>query len=156
MLLVGLLVCVGVYPFLHELGHVIASWCVGADVQRVTLFPVPSVLCAVGDVADWCVVMIGVGGMIFPAIIALLIPQKRFAFWFGRMLLQGISAMAFAVSIFSIVMHKNPQDDMVQALAYWQYGTGILVFALCAILVLIIFTIIRERPVRRLCAFFGV
>lgn len=156
MLVVGLLVSVVVYPFLHEFGHVLAAWCVNAKVLKVTYFPVPSVLCEVGDMANIGKVIIGFGGMVFPMLVARLISQKWFAFWYARMLLQGISIMAFVISIVSILLRKNPQDDMVQVLQYWEYGRSMLLFILCVAVLLIIFLIVRDKPVKRLYEFWGV
>lgn len=34
------------YPFLHELGHIVASVLVGAEVLELTLFPVPCSKCS--------------------------------------------------------------------------------------------------------------
>ena len=156
MLAVGLLVSAVVYPFLHEFGQVLAAWCVNAKVLKATYFSTPSVLCEVVGVSNAGKIAIGFSGMIFPMLVARLIPQKWFAFWYARVLLQGISVMAFVISIVSIVLRKNPQDDMVQVLQYWEYDRSLFLFILCVTVMIIIFLIVRDKPVKRLYRFWGV
>lgn len=156
ILAIGFASALFIYPFIHELGHVLASVCVGAEVLEFTLFPLPSVLCDVGTIDNWGKVVIGFGGMVLPLIIAEIIPQRWFWTWYIRMLLKGISLLSFLISAVSVTANCNPQDDMVNVLKYWAADKSILLLLLCGEAGLIIASIIRERPIRRICKYFEV
>lgn len=156
ILAIGFASALFIYPFIHELGHVLASVCVGADVLEFTLFPLPSVLCDVGTIDDTSKVVIGFGGMVLPLIIAEIVPQKWFWTWYIRMLLKGISLLSFVISVVSVTANCNPQDDMMNVLKYWTADKSILLLLLSGAAGIIILSIIRERPIKRLCLYFGV
>ena len=156
ILAIGFASALFIYPLIHELGHVIASFCVGADVMEFTLFPLPSVLCDVGKIDNTSKVIIGFGGMVLPLIIAEIVPKKWFWTWYIRMLLKGISLLSFLISVVSVTANCNPQDDMVNVLKYWAADKSILLLLLCGAAGLIILSIVRERPIKKLCMYFGV
>lgn len=156
ILAVGLISALFIYPFIHELGHVIASFCVGADVLDFTLFPLPSILCNVGAVENTGKVLIGFGGMLLPLLIAEVVPRKWFWIWYMRVLLKGISLLSFVISVVSLTANCNAQDDMVQALEYWLWDKSLLIFLLCSIAGCVVISIVREKPIKRVCQLFEI
>ena len=154
--IVALFVAILSYPFLHELGQIIASFFVVAEVLELTLFPVPSVLCDVSKVSNNGLIIIGFGGVLLPLIISFLIPRKWFFCWFFRVLLQGMSVLSFAISCVSILFSVNHQDDMIRVLNFWESGKVVLLLILCSATILTLVAIILDRPGRRICKFFGV
>jgi len=144
------------YPFLHELGHVIASLLVGAEVLELTLFPVPSVLCDVTNIDIAGLVVIGFGGVVFPFLLSMIIPRKWFVTWCARAILQGITMLSLVISCVSILFSVNHQDDMIQVLNFWESGKTALLVILCASAVATLAAIAHDRPGRRICRFFGV
>ena len=144
------------YPFLHELGHIVASVLVGAEVLDLTLFPVPSVLCDVTGVDTIGLVIIGFGGAFFPLLFLLVIPKRWFVSWCARVILQGISVLSFAISCVSILFSVNHQDDMIQVLNFWESGKPVLLVILCSSAVVTLAAIALDRPGHRICKFFGV
>ena len=152
----GIFVAALVYPFLHEMGHIIASVFVGAEVMEMTLFPLPSVLSDVTGVGDMGLVIIGFGGTIFPLLISLLLSRKWFLTWYLRALLQGMSVLALVISIVSVLLAVNPQDDMIQILKFWKYGKTVLLLILCSGTVASLSLIFLDKPGRRICKFFEI
>ena len=153
---IGFFIALIVYPFLHEMGHIIASLLVGAEVLELTLFPVPSVLCNVTSVNTVGFVVIGLGGAFFPLLFSLTIPRRWFISWCTRATLQGISVLSFAISCVSILFSVNKQDDMIQVLNFWESGKTVLLMILCGSAVATSAAIALDRPGRRICRFFGV
>lgn len=156
LIMVTLLIAIVIYPFLHELGHVIASLLVGAEVEQVTLLPIPSVLCYVGNISNTSKVLIGFGGMILPLLLSLLIPRKWFLTWYIRAVLHGISGLAFLISFISVITGTNPQDDMVQTLNFWGFGKGSLLCVLGLLYIVIVIIIKIDRPLERISKFFEI
>lgn len=152
----GLFVATLGYPFLHELGHILTSVVVGADVLNLTLFPIPNVLCDVSGVCESGVVIIGLGGFILPVLCSLLIPRKWFVSWYLKTLLQGISAFAIAISIVSVSFGINLQDDMMQVAKFWKYGKTNLLLILFGCMVILFLMIAHTCPSKRICKYFEI
>ena len=152
----GLFVAILGYPFLHELGHILASAIVGADVLNLTLFPIPSVLCDVSGVSENGLVIIGFGGLVLPTVCSLLIPRKWFVSWYLRTLLQGMSAFAAVVSFVSVLFGINPQDDMIQVLKFWEYGNVELLLILLFCSISLCLMIAFDSPGRRIYKYFEI
>lgn len=156
ILVMGLFVVVLVYPFLHEMGHILASLLVGAEVLELTLFPIPSVLCNVMGIGNTGLIIIGFGGTMLPLLISFLIPRKWFFCWYFRSLLQGVSVLALLISCASVLFAVNPQDDMIQILNFWGYGKTVLLLILSGGAVIVLLSIFLDKPIRRICQYFGV
>lgn len=156
IVVIGISVAVFVYPFLHEMGHVLCSFIVGTEVHQLTLFPVPSVLCDVGCVSNTGRVLIGFGGNVFPVIVALLIPRRWFPTWFVRALLLGVSVLAFAISMVSVVFEINPQDDMFQVLKSWEHSEFFILLILGIAVIATILCIVLDKPIKRICKYFEI
>ena len=152
----GLFVSIFGYPFLHELGHVVASVLTGADILEMNIFPISNVLCDVSNVGDNGCVIIGFGGLVFPALCSLFIPQKWFVCWYTRALLQGMCALATTISIVSLIFEINHQDDMIQVLRFWEYGKGLLLFVLFCYLFGLILIIAMDGPHKRIYKYFEI
>ena len=69
LIAIGLVAAIIVYPFTHELGHSIAAWVSGAQIYEFHLFPIPNVLCRFDSMNLKSVVLVGFGGMLFPAVL---------------------------------------------------------------------------------------
>ena len=50
LLPIGLLCAVFIYPFLHELGHGLVVFLLGAKVVKLQWFPLPSILCRMNSI----------------------------------------------------------------------------------------------------------
>lgn len=84
------------------------------------LLPLPNVLCEVYSISNIGIVIIGVGGMVFPLIIAMIISKKTFAFWYISQVIIGISAYAFFISATSLIMARfgfqMPNEDVIKVI----------------------------------------
>lgn len=160
MILMGLVVAIIVYPFLHEGGHSLAALLVCADVVKFQILPLPYVMCNVASLTSIQQIVIGVSGMIIPFLIALLIPRKWFWSWYIRFLLFGISLFAFVISAATLILPNgadlNPQDDMLRVLSLWSGAETIMTISLIAISVLIVALIWWDKPVKMICRKFGI
>ena len=154
ILAMGLFVAIIVYPFLHEAGHTIATVLAGAKVIEFNLWPIPSILCNAIGISTGGFVIIGFSGTIFPILISLILPRKRFYMWYLKALLQGISLLALCVSFVSVMFRVNLQDDMFQVLKFWSYGEASLLLLLSGGMAFLLSLILREKPSRRICNFF--
>ncbi len=153
--MLGLFVAVLGYPFFHEMGHMLASLLVDAEVLELSLLPVPSVLCDVTGVSDMGLTIIGFGGTLFPILISFFIPRKWFISWYFRALLQGMSILSLLISCVSVLFGVNPQDDMIQVLNFWQYGRTLLLIILGSSMLAVISAIVLDKPFKRVCKYFG-
>lgn len=160
MILMGLLVAIIVYPFLHEGGHSLTALLVGANVVEFDILPLPYVICNVASLTSIQQIVIGVSGMIIPFLIAVLIPHKWFWSWYIRFLLFGFSLLAVVISVATLILPNgadlNPQDDMLRVLSLWSGAEIILTISLIAISVLIVALIWWDKPVKMICSKFGI
>lgn len=143
---IGLFVAVLLYPFLHEAGHSICAIIFGAKVVDFTLFPLPSILCNVTGVGEVGIACISVSGMLFPIFVSFLISGQRFGMCYTRMLLRMISALAFAISAVSVLLHVNPQDDMFHVMKILICARWTVPLFCGVIAALMIVLIVREKP----------
>ena len=160
IIVIGLAVAIFVYPFLHESGHSIAAFAVGAEIKEFCILPIPYVMCNVAMLTSWQQIVIGVSGVLFPLAISLVVPRKWFWTWYIRFLLMGISLLAFTISAATLILPNgvqlNPQDDMLQVASLWTGYPFSLTLILCAMCVITLFFISRDRPFRMICKRFDV
>lgn len=160
MTAIGLFIAIILYPFLHESGHSLAAFVVGADVIEFRVLPVPYVMCNVASLTEIQQMIIGVSGMALPVIIALVIPKRWFWTWYIRFVLLGISLLAFTISVVTLLLPNgaaiNPQDDMLQVLNLWLGSKNSLLFMVCAIGISILLRIVFDKPIKRFCMKFGI
>ena len=160
IIIVGLSVAIFVYPFLHESGHSIAAFAMGAEIKEFCILPVPYVMCNVGTLTNWQQIIIGVAGAFFTLFVSLAIPKRWFWGWYIRFLLMGISLLAFTISAVTLILPNgvqlNPQDDMLQVADLWTGLPVLLSLMLSFMCVAIVFIISRDRPCRMICKKFGV
>lgn len=111
----GLAVSIFLYPFLHEAGHALAAHIIGAEVVQIEILPIPFVMCNVAALTNEQEIIIGVSGMLFPLVAAVLIPHRWFWCWYIRFLLFGISLLAYVISAITLILpdgaELNPTRD---------------------------------------------
>lgn len=153
VLLIGLFVAIFFYPFLHELGHSLATVICGAEVEKITLFPLPSVLCKMGELKTSAMIMVGFGGMVLPYLLTAFPAPKNFWIWYIWFLIKGITLLSFVISVIAIDMYftGNPmtKEDMTQILKYAPEYSVVYTVFLIVMGTSIIWQIVRSKPVKR-------
>lgn len=160
MLIVGLFTAVLLYPALHELGHSLATLMFGGKVIEFHLLPLPNMLCDGSSVGNAGLVTIGLCGMLIPFLISISFKPKHFTVWYVMQLIKGISSLAFALSLMSLFGRKFgfriANDDIITALNFWPDGSAFFVITIIAFLLLAIYSICRQQPLKRLYKYFEI
>lgn len=160
ILILGLIVAIFCYPFLHETGHALAAILSGAEVHEFKVLPVPYVVCNMYSMGLVQQCLIGIAGMIFPFIFSFVIRSCRFWPWLFSLFLKGISALSFALSYLAVLCYESgikwTNEDIIKVIEISKSKTSIwLLFSLVMFCVAI--TIIYyEKPVERLKIYFEV
>lgn len=159
LIIVGLLTAVIIYPFLHEVGHLLTALLVGAKITDFNILPTPFVKCEVTRVSDFGKILIGLGGMSVPFSISILFKSKSFWLWYINLIVKGISVYAILLSAIAVFLYMNgvvwKGEDIVQVLQisskenYW-----LLAFALMTVWGF--FIMIKEKPILKCCEYLEV
>lgn len=157
LLITGLLTAVIIYPLLHELGHSVMAIMVGASVLEMELLPIPYVLCSTDGTDIIGQVIIGTGGIIMPLIISQIKVCSNFWLWYTRLLLKGISVLAFIISTISTILYINgnplPNDDTTQILQLWPNGIWIILLLSVVMGITVSVSIVKEKPLKNCIEF---
>jgi len=154
LLFLGLATAIVIYPFLHETGHSLATILCGGKVLEFHLFPLPNVLCDMSCISKSSMAIIGMSGMIFPLIIAIAFRKILFAIWYVSELIIGISAMAFVISILSIILFnfgkQSPNEDAIKIITLIPQSQIAIITIMAILTTISIFAIIKNKPKTRL------
>lgn len=158
LLIVGLFVAVIGYPFLHESGHSLVAFLVGASVTEFNLLPLPYVVCEVSEVSDMENALIGLGGIVFPFIVSMSSKPKRFWLWYANLLIKGISTYAILLSAIATMFYINginwQNEDIVQVLNIFPGGRWIFLVALCIMAIFGLMRLLKEKIISRCIVYF--
>lgn len=157
--IVGLIIAVIVYPFLHEGGHSLAAVIVGAKVEEFNLYPLPNVLCSVQPVGTMGLVVIGISGMLLPFLLTAMIQPKRFWSWYICFTTRGICLLSFVIAFFAVAVFqtdlKMVNEDITQVMQLTPDYKGLYVIVLLCLIAWDIFLVIKSHPIRRCMEFFN-
>lgn len=160
LIVVGLLCAIIIYPFFHEMGHSITAMLVGADVVEFNLFPIPNVLCNVNLINKTGIILTGIGGMLMPLFLTVLIHPKGFWLWYSALIIKGISLLSFIISAVAVILYKLGipmiNEDITQVLDMWNDGWMICLLGSLLFSVLTIIGIARKKPLKRLLEYFEI
>lgn len=156
----GLLIAVIIYPILHESGHSIAALAVGAKVISFDLFPLPNIMCNISEVNSWGLALIGIGGMLFPLFISLVLRPNNFWLWYCNTIIRGISILALGITLVATIMFfagkPVANEDITSVLnIYSDAGIWVLLVSILLI-VFVCWRIARENPIKKVEAFFEI
>lgn len=160
LIVVGLVAAIIVYPFLHELGHLIAAGISGAEVYEFSLLPVPNVLCRFDSMSLRSVVITGFGGIVFPAFLTGFRVPKRFMTWYLWFAIKCICVLSFVISIWALIFYQTgigiENDDMTRVM---QFAPKFQIFYLVAIIGILVQTLVQliwSKPLNRCKRYFDV
>ncbi len=158
LLIVGLFVAVMVYPFLHESGHSLVAFLVGARVIEFNLLPLPYIVCEVSEVGNIGKALIGLGGIVIPFIVSMSFKPKRFWLWYANLLIKGISIYAILLSVIAIIFYINDvnwqNEDIVQVLNIFPHSGWIFLVVLCIMATYGLMRLMKEKLVSRCIIYF--
>lgn len=159
LLVVGLLTAIFLYPFLHELGHIIAAVAFGFKISNFQLLPLPSVMCEMDMTNKFAIVIVGFGGMFLPYLISLTSPKNHFWLWYLWLVISGICLLSFIISIAGVVSYNfgmpMNNEDITQIIVHSSRNYILYLVILIALSVLRIIQIIRTKPIERCLKEFG-
>ena len=161
IILIGLIIAVMVYPFLHETGHFIAAKMVSSEVVTFNIFPQAYVECNILNVTKTGVFAIGIAGNLIPSIIVIaasIIRVNKFNLWYVRFYVTFVCWLSYVISIISVIAtafikETNTQDDLVRVVQLYPDTITIgCVFSLIMVIILTLL-IIKDRPIKRFKAY---
>lgn len=143
---VALFISVILYPFLHELGHLIMAILLGVRVVEVNLLPIPNIICetAASNIENF---LIGFGGIFFPIILSICISTKKFWIWYANFILKGICLLSVVISALSLIFEKSQlfiQDDMRVVLSLWASGKQFCLIIIAFIAIILSLDLYKE------------
>ena len=157
---VGLFVAIILYPFLHEAGHSMVAILVGAKVIDFNLLPLPYVTCEVSSLNTTSMILIGLAGMFVPALISIIARPEYFWFWYCNLVMKFICLLSFVISFIAIVLYlfgvtiKN--EDIVQVIDIWNNGVYVLIITMVLSMIVIIRSIMMQKPLIKIIEYFKV
>lgn len=153
MTLIGLVVAIIIYPFMHEGGHVLATLISGGKVKEFMIFPLPNILSDVSNISNTGFVFIGLSGVMLPLFLSVICRPKHFFSWYCSFVFKGIVLLSMLVSSVVIILNQfgftQSNDDMIRVLNYWGNGTVVLLLIVFLSGVLMIFSIAKDHPIKR-------
>lgn len=110
LLFTALTVAVIVYPFFHEMGHILPMLLFRADIKEISVFPSFSVLCDISSISKNRQIIIAISGGLFPILISLLWnPKSKYFFFAGTILkLLNIYYIVFNIVCAFMFIFKVP------------------------------------------------
>lgn len=153
LLIVGLGVAIVIYPVIHELGHSIIAVIVGAEIIEITLLPLPSILCNVRNVSEGGMILISIGGSLFPLLLAIIAP-KCFWGWYSCFTIRWISLWSFIISEITVVLFclgiSFETEDVMHILKESQQYTWICLVFYLFLIVATSMLIVYSKPINRI------
>lgn len=160
ILFAGVFTAAFLYPLLHESGHSLAAVAVGAEIKEFNLYPLPSVLCNIGKLNGYEVILIGLGGILLPFASVVFIQPKGFWQSYIIFVMRGICLLSFLISFISILLFYNGKeianDDMTTILQIDSSNGIIYVLILIILFIWTSIMIVKSHPLRKCCKYFEI
>ena len=122
--------------------------------MKFHLLPLPNVLCDVYTISNYGTVIIGISGMIFPLLIAMIFSKKAFALWYISELIIGISAYAFFISIIALILANfgiiMQNEDVIKAIQIMPESEMFVFLAIVSFMGLALWVFIKNKPIKRM------
>lgn len=160
ILLMGIVVVIFCYPFLHELGHAIAILLTGSTLHEFQIFPIPYVVCDSGDIGRFGCAVIGVSGMLLPFVFSFLLSGKRFWTWLFSFYLKGISVLAFALSYVAVLCYESKivwqNEDIIKTIELSGMTSSFWLVVMLVLFYVSALSIYFNKPIKRIENFFEI
>ncbi len=150
---VGLATVIFIYPFLHELGHVLAAELVGAEVIEIEIFPTAHVICNVGLYNKHKIVLMGTAGMFLPFLLTEIAIPRKFWLWYVWLVIRGVCLLSFIISIISIIGFISGcyaiKDDVTAIVMMFPKYVGVYFFVLVFLIVRTFYKMVYSNPITK-------
>lgn len=151
--LIGLIVAIFIYPFLHEIGHSIATLLVCGSVTEFVLFPFPYMVSKINEINDFKIIIMGISGMIFPVLFTFIIYSKKFWIWLVGLYLNVICFLSFVISAYACVSYNFSvsitNEDITQIMEITSGGSWLWMTVFLILAVLLIIQIVKSHPLKK-------
>lgn len=146
-----------VYPFLHELGHLLAALFMGCGIMDFSVFPASYVMMDMGNVSQAETVVVGLCGMILPMACAMIQPRRLtvsviiYTLRVASILAWFLSCLALALDQIGISWENEDVINVIRCIGGGEFA----LFLVCLIAMLLsVFLLIKDKPVSRIMSFF--
>lgn len=160
LIIVGLTAVIAVYPSLHEAGHTLATLITGSNVIDVQIWPLPSTLCKIDTGNLLQIIVIGFGGIIFPFLVTLSKPPKRFLTWYLWFATKMICILSYGISLCAIAFYKTKleivTDDLTRVMEYAPEYRLIYISILVMLIMISAAQAVKSRPIKRCMQYFEI
>lgn len=147
-----------IYPILHELGHCIFALSCSVEIMGISLYP-PSVLCNFKNTDILKIMLVGIGGITFPAVLSIIIFTDKILIWYSNLVIKIISIYELIVSILSIPLYDFDFAKInIDANIILNYSneSGSILLILCSFLAFcLLLSIILSNPVSKMTLYFA-
>lgn len=155
ILLIGLLTAILIYPILHEGGHALASILCGAKICEIQFLPISFIICETDGTSVSGMVVIGLGGMLFPLLLSWIIYAKNFWVWLMGLYLNFICLLSFAISLYGCIkfMQGNAMvnEDITKVLELCPEQGWLYLIVLLILIIGVSFQIMWSKPMEHCC-----
>lgn len=146
-----------IYPILHELGHLLAAILTGSRIVEFSVFPTSYVMLETVNASAWRTVVVGLCGMIFPMLCALVHP-RQLTMSVIVYTIRAANILAWFLSCTAIVFNHLgmswENEDVINVIRCLGGGENVL-FLVCLIAMLLsFFAFFKDKPVSRIVSFF--
>jgi hypothetical protein len=142
------------YPLTHELGHALAALLLGGKPFAIELLPLPCIVCEASGLSNTGLIIVGLSGLILPALIALPLRRCSFFLWYTSFIMRGIVLLSMAVSAVTAFLYcadiPLPEDDITGVLELWRGGELWLIPSFLIVMALLIAQLASEKPMRKI------
>lgn len=145
--IISLVVSIIIYPFLHELGHIIMARILGIKVIKINLFPSPNIIYVNANINNIGNLLIGFAGMFLPLILSLNVRSKKFWVWYANFILKSICLLSMCISGLAVIFKNSnifEQDDMHTLLSLWKEGRLVYLIIIISTIIILIFNIYNK------------
>lgn len=154
LFVVGIITTIFLYPFFHELGHIIFAYLICVKIREITFLPLPSVLCEIESQNNTSIILVGIGGLVLPYLISIMVPKKYFWAWYVWLLFSCICIYSLVLSVLSYVFYLCEFtfvcDDIWIIMKYTNNRYDCFVWLFLILIIIRLLQIIKSHPIQRI------
>lgn len=146
-----------IYPTLHEMGHIIAIVLTGNRISDISIYPNLYVESMLINHINTSAFIIGLSGIVFPCIFALLFRSKENIVCLLRLSVEYISLIYILFFIYSLkkqyTFRIGTDVDVFTALYYCSVNVNTVIAYFIILILILAFDIVHTNPIKRILAY---